>query len=323
VVWDADVTVAPRYVDYLVEAARIIRSLDPAARVVGPSLSGGWNYRTIQILSQLESTEFPDGNASSFVDVVSVHANAHDDWTSADAAERLWWNKLYPLQQYNPKNAAKPVWVSEFGWSSDLIGEEAQRDRIREFLAGMTGESARLAPFRITHAFIYVLGRGCETGQSIYRCDGSPKRVVTDFLRTLSFPAVQPVSPPLAAEGTGFYTLAPCRLLDTRDPAGESGGPALAAQTQRRFPAALRCGVPATARAISANATVTGATAGGYVVVFAGDRAPSTSTVNYGGGQTRATQAMVELTPTGTLSIGCGQPTGSAHVVLDVNGYFE
>lgn len=321
--WDADVTVAPRYVDYLVEAARIVRSVDAAARIVGPSLSGGWNYRTIQILSQLESTEFPDGNASAFVDVVSVHANAHDDWTSADAAERLWWNKLYPLQQYNPKNASKPVWVSEFGWSSDLIGEEAQRDRIREFLAGMTGENARLSPFRITHAFIYVLGRGCETGQSIYRCDGSPKRVVTDFLRSLPFPAVQPISPPLAAEGTAFYTVPPCRLLDTRDPAGESGGPALGARTQRRFPAALRCGVPATARAISVNATVTGATAGGYVVVFAGDRAPSTSTVNYAAGQTRATQAMVELTPTGTVSIGCGQPTGSAHVVLDVNGYFE
>jgi hypothetical protein len=44
----------------------------------------------------------------------------------------------------------------------------------------MTGENTRLAPFRITHAFIYVLDRGCETGQSIYRCDRTPKLVVTD-----------------------------------------------------------------------------------------------------------------------------------------------
>jgi hypothetical protein len=321
--WDADVTVAPRYVDYLVEASRIIRSLDPAARVVGPVLSGGWNYRTLQILSQLESTEFPDGNASSFVDVISVHANAHDDWTAADAADRLWWNKLYPLQQYNPKNEGKPIWVTEFGWSSDVIGEAAQRDRIREFLIGMTGENARLAPFRITHAFIYVLGRGCETGQSIYRCDSTPKLTVTGYLRTLPFPAVQEVRPPLSAEGTTFYTLQPCRLFDTRDPAGPLGGPGLSAQTQRGFPVALSCGLPATARAISANATVTQATGAGYVVLFAGDAAPWTSTINYRAGQTRANNVVLGVTPLGSVSVGCGALSGSAHVILDVNGYFE
>ncbi|HEY6066353.1 MAG TPA: hypothetical protein VIY96_09370, partial [Thermoanaerobaculia bacterium] len=279
--WDADVNASPRYVDYLVEAARIIRSIDPAARIVGPALSGGWNVRTLQILSQIESTDFPDGNASSFLDVFSVHANAHDDWTAADAADRLYWNKLYPLQQSNPKNAGKPIWVTEFGWSSDVIGEEAQRDRIRDFLIGMTGENARLAPFRITHAFIYVLGRGCETGQSIHRCDSTPKLAVTDYLRTLPFPAVQTVVPPFVADGTSFYTLTPCRLLDTRDPPGALGGPSLAAQTQRGFPVALACGLPATARAISANVTATGADGFGYLVLFAGDAAPWTSTVNY------------------------------------------
>lgn len=321
--WDAEVTVAPRYVDYLVEAARIVRAVDPAARIVGPSLSGGWNYRSLQILSQLESTEFPDGNASSFVDVVSVHANAHDDWTAADAADRLWWNKLYPLQQYNPANAGKPIWLSEFGWSSDLIGEAGQRDRIRDFLIAATGENARLAPFRITHAFIYVLGRGCETGQSIYHCDSTPKLAVTEYLRTLPFPAVQPVRPPLAADGTKFYTLTPCRLLDTRDPPGPLGGPSLAAQTQRGFPIALNCGLPATARAISANATVVGAEDFGYVVLFSGDAAPWTSTINYRAGQIRANNVIIDLTPTGSLSIGCGGLSGRVHVLVDVNGYFE
>ena len=321
--WDADVTVAPRYVDYLVEAARIIRSIDPAARIAGPALSGGWNLRTLQILSQLESTDFPDGNASSFVDVISVHANAHDDWTADDAADHLWWNKLYPLQQYNPKNAGKPIWVTEFGWSSDVIGEEVQRDRIRDFLIGMTGENARLADFRITHAFIYVLGRGCETGQSLYRCDSTPKLAVTDYLRTLPFPAVQPVRPPFLAEGTRFYTRTPCRLVDTRNPSGPLGGPPLAGRTQRGFPAALSCGLPATARAISGNLTVTGASVPGYVVIFAGDAAPLASTINYRAGQTRANNVIVDLTPVGSVSIGSGQPSGNVHVILDVNGYFE
>jgi hypothetical protein len=321
--WDADLTVAPRYVDYLVEAARIVRAVDPAARIVGPSLSGGWNYRTLQIFSQLESTEFPDGNASSFVDVVSVHANAHDDWTAADAGERLWWNKLYPLQTYNPRNAGKPIWLSEFGWSSDAIGEAAQRDRIRNFLIGATGESARLAPFRITHAFIYVLARGCETGQSIYRCDSTPKEVVTEYLQTLPFPAVQAVRPPFAAEGTKFYTLPPCRLLDTRDSPGPLGGPYLAALTQRGFPIALTCGLPATARAISGNATVVAADGFGYVVLFPGDAAPFTTTINYRPGQVRGNNFVVGVTPTGSLSIGCGAQSGRVDVIVDVNGYFE
>ena len=223
--WDADLTVAPRYVDYLVEAARIVRAVDPAARIVGPSLSGGWNYRTLQIFSQLEGTEFPDGNASSFVDVISVHANAHDDWTAADAAERLWWNKLYPLQTYNPRNAGKPIWLSEFGWSSDAIGEAAQRDRIRDFLVGATGESARLAPFRITHAFIYVLARGCETGQSIYRCDSTPKVVVTEYLQTLPFPAVQAVRPPFAAEARSSTRSRPAVSSTRGIPPARSGAP--------------------------------------------------------------------------------------------------
>lgn len=321
--WDADPTVAPRYVDYLVEAARIIRSIDPAARIVGPGLSGGWNPRTLQILSQLEATEFPDGNASSFLDAISVHANASADSTAADAADKLWWNKLYPIQQYNPRNAGKPIWVSEFGWNSDLIGEAAQRDRIRDFLVGMTGENARLAPFQINHAFIYVVGRGCETGQSIDRCDSTPKLVVTDYLQSLPFPAVQPVRPPFTAEGTRFYTLPPCRLFDTRDPTGPLGGPFLAARTQRGFPVALSCGLPATARSISGNVTVTGPDDFGYLVVFAGNAAPGTSAINYRPGQTRANNVIVDVTPTGSVSVGCGQWTGHVHVLLDVNGYFQ
>lgn len=322
--WDAEIDALPRYVDYLVTASRIIRAIDPAARVVGPSLSGGWNVRSLQILSQLESTEYPDGNASSFVDVVSVHANAHDDWTADEAAYRLWWQKLYPLETYNPRNARKPIWISEFGWNSDAIGEAAQRDRIRAFLIAMSGADSRLAPFRITHAFIYALHIGCTGGgQGIYACGETPKLAVTGYLKTLAYPAVQEPPPPLALEGSAFYTLSPCRLFDTREPAGPLGGPAFAARTQRAFPVALRCGLPATARAASVNVTVTGATAAGYVVLFPGIAAPPTSTVNFREGQTRANNAIVGLTAVGSVTAGAGQFSGNVHVIVDVNGYWE
>ena len=46
-----------------------------------------------------------------------------------------------------------------------------------------------------------------------------------------------------------FHTVDPCRLVDTRDPAGPVSGPALGANTSRTFPVAGRCGIPADARA--------------------------------------------------------------------------
>ena len=68
--------------------------------------------------------------------------------------------------------------------------------------------------------------------------------------------------------------LTPCRAFDTRNPAGEFGGPALAAQAERTFALAGRCGIPASARPLSLNVTVTGATAAGNVVLFPGGTFP-------------------------------------------------
>ena len=50
---------------------------------------------------------------------------------------------------------------------------------------------------------------------------------------------------------------------------------------------------------------------------------PSTSTLNYVAGQTRANNAIVGLSPSGALAVRCSQASGTAHVVLDVTGYFE
>ena len=55
-----------------------------------------------------------------------------------------------------------------------------------------------------------------------------------------------------------FYTLSPCRVLDTRNQSGPLGGPALQPRATRTFDvAASACGIPAGAVAISANLTVT------------------------------------------------------------------
>src|SRR5258708_36023001 len=51
-----------------------------------------------------------------------------------------------------------------------------------------------------------------------------------------------------------FYPMTPCRLVDTRDPAGPLGGPALVGSSARTFPLlASPCNVAGTAQAYSLN----------------------------------------------------------------------
>jgi subtilisin family serine protease len=121
-----------------------------------------------------------------------------------------------------------------------------------------------------------------------------------------------------------LYTVTPCRLLDTRDPIGTWGGPALSAGSDRTFPIAGRCGIPAGAKAVSVNVTVTGPTSPGFLTLYPGATAlPSVSTINYSPGQTRANNAVIRLGTAGDLTARCGQGSGTANLVLDVNGYFQ
>ncbi len=118
----------------------------------------------------------------------------------------------------------------------------------------------------------------------------------------------------------GFYTVAPCRIVDTRsgDP------PALGANTIRTFPTAGRCGIPATAWALSVNLTATQPTERGNLRLFPGGTpAPLASALNYSTGQTRANNAIVPLNAAGQFDVRCTQASGSVHLVVDVNGYFE
>jgi uncharacterized repeat protein (TIGR01451 family) len=121
--------------------------------------------------------------------------------------------------------------------------------------------------------------------------------------------------------GYAFFTLAPCRLLDTREAAH---APPLRPGPARFFPIVGACGVPGTARAVSINVTVTDATDPGDLRLYpAGVPAPLASAVNYGPRRSRASNGIVKLGEGGGLEVLCGQAAGTVHFVLDVNGYFE
>jgi hypothetical protein len=122
-----------------------------------------------------------------------------------------------------------------------------------------------------------------------------------------------------------YYTLAPCRLVDTRNPAGPAGGPALQAGQTRTFALAGSCGVPATAKALSVNVTVTQPAAAGHLSLYAADEQPGgTTTINFAAGQTIANNATLRLSGEGSGSIAvlAGAP-GAVHFILDVSGYFQ
>ncbi|HEV3457312.1 MAG TPA: S8 family serine peptidase [Thermoanaerobaculia bacterium] len=126
------------------------------------------------------------------------------------------------------------------------------------------------------------------------------------------------------AVGLGFYTLTPCRLLDTRNPDGAFGGPALAAQATRVFTGRNFCGVPSDATGLSVNITVTGGTTGGDLQLYASDiAAPGTLNIAWSTGQTRANNAIVSLCNVGTFTVLDEQATGTVNFIVDVNGYFK
>ncbi len=121
-----------------------------------------------------------------------------------------------------------------------------------------------------------------------------------------------------------YFTVAPCRVADTRNLIGPYGGPALAANADRTFVIATQCGIPSSATAVAFNFTVTQPTAlGDLRVIPAGVGLPLVSVMNWRPGQTRANNAVVSLGPAGDIVAHVDQGSGTVHFIIDVNGYFQ
>jgi hypothetical protein len=135
---------------------------------------------------------------------------------------------------------------------------------------------------------------------------------------------------PLTAISTSsasqFFTVEPCRIVDTRGTSGVPvGGPALQAGVSRTVQIAGNCGVSPTARAVSLNVTVTQPGAGGGLSLYpAGSLPVSQWLVAYPAGRTRSNNTLLSLGSGGGLTAIADQATGtSAHLLIDVTGYFE
>jgi streptogramin lyase len=140
-----------------------------------------------------------------------------------------------------------------------------------------------------------------------------------DLIARFALPALPP--PPAAS----FYTLTPCRVIDSRNSAGPYGGPALLSGGTRVFAVSGQCGIPSSATAVAMNIAVTQPTNGpGFLTLYpAGAALPTTSSINFRAGQTRANNAILPLSGSGALSVYCQQGGGTTHFILDVTGYFH
>jgi hypothetical protein len=141
---------------------------------------------------------------------------------------------------------------------------------------------------------------------------------------------VQVPGPCSAETPLAFHELAPCRVIDTRETNGPLGGPVLAPGVSvRTFPVTGTCGIPATAKALSVNQTVTQAAVTGFIRVYPGDLTgaliPITTSVSFPAGKTRANNGILALARdgSGTIAVENDAVGGTVHFILDVNGYFE
>ena len=124
------------------------------------------------------------------------------------------------------------------------------------------------------------------------------------------------VPPPVA---TDFYTVTPCRRVDTR-----VSGPALGPYERRVWTVTNGCGVPAGASALAVNLTVVAPAASGFIRLAPGNGLTEASALNFVAGQTRANNASAMLATDGTGSVSAfNGSAGSVHLVLDVTGFFQ
>ena len=117
-----------------------------------------------------------------------------------------------------------------------------------------------------------------------------------------------------------FIPVTPCRVADTRGPAGAFGGPTMTAGTRSFVVPQSACGIPATAQAYSLNVTVVPPGRLTYLTLWpTGQSQPYVSTLNSWAGDVVANAAIVPAGTNGAVSVFV---TDTTDVILDINGYF-
>jgi hypothetical protein len=152
------------------------------------------------------------------------------------------------------------------------------------------------------------------------------RRAVTRLSRAAAVAAtLLGPAPAVVANGVDplvYFTVQPCRAVDTRSASPLQDG------VPRTFALHGICGVPATAVAVMVNATSVAPTGQGHFVLYPADAGapPAAATMVFSGNDFAVAHGTIvpisasggELTASASVA-----GSGTAHLVLDVNGYFE
>lgn len=156
-----------------------------------------------------------------------------------------------------------------------------------------------------------ILAAGRDGGVNVYATEST--HVVLDingyFVSASSSSALQ------------FFSLPPCRVVDTREARGGLGSPYVPAGQIRDFPVlSSSCGIPAAAQAYSLNITAVPRTPLLYVTAWpSGKTRPLASILN---APTASTTANAVIIPAGQNGAISTYASGDTELVIDVNGYF-
>lgn len=216
--WGRNVEEPPLFVDFVHTAAIEIRAQAPGTLVVAPAFmsrnnADGADNRKRRFLQQAESTYYADGQGTSFIDVISVHNNAGSTETADTMGNRLNYENLAYFWNHAVSLRSRPVWVTEFGWRSNAVGDTGQRQltcQVAQSYSGFRNPSyTHLNDWDVRRGFIFTLWDPNNTiSNTIYYANGSPKTVVTQYLQYLAYPAVQqPAGSPVCTSATGFASV--------------------------------------------------------------------------------------------------------------------
>ena len=318
-----------RYTQLLKATYAAIKAEDPTATVVLGGLSTGPDASYLQGIRD-------NGGWGSF-DVLAIHS--YVSGTPDGSAFERW---IAAAKNIVASYGVKPIWITEFGWSSNTAGSGVSTANQNQYLmrAYEIASSAGVAG----NFWFELANRGNNTADvsqnwGILNNDLSTKPAYGGFqcVGKAIYAGGQPYCtnappppppPPTTYPDSTFTGLRPTRILDTRYGTGLSGP--LVSTFPRTFKVSGDLGgstgtvVPSNAVAVTGNLTVTGSTSLGFVYLGPDyTSTPSSSTLNFPVGDDRANGVTVPLDSNGSLSaVFVGSPGRTTHLVFDVTGYF-
>lgn len=121
-----------------------------------------------------------------------------------------------------------------------------------------------------------------------------------------------------------YFSLTPCRLVDTRNPVSTNGGPIFNTNSQRDFVVRGNCGVPTTAKAVTLNVTITSASQSSFLTLWpSGITRPTVSTINFSSSDPSLANGATVGLSTNPADLSVYNNFGTVHVILDVTGYYQ